>query len=104
MAHPLHIYLGLPGDVLSFVGGVILALDTLNKEREFNKIRKITRVITTPKFQTLTVEVEGEVVKDGQDVDLTFLRRSVRLARIGFSLVAVGFLFLMASRMVEILG
>jgi hypothetical protein len=104
MAHPLHIYLGLPGDVLSFVGGVILALDALNKEREFNKIKKITRVITSPKFQTLTVEVEGEVVKDGQDVDLTFLRRSVRLARIGFSLVAVGFLFLMASRMVEIFG
>jgi|HubBroStandDraft_6_1064221.scaffolds.fasta_scaffold177998_1 hypothetical protein len=104
MAHPLHIYLGLPGDVLSFVGGVILALDALNKEREFNKIKKITRVITSPKFQTLTVEVEGEVVKDGQDVDLTFLRRSVRLARIGFSLVAVGFLFLMASRVVEIFG
>lgn len=90
--------------MLSFVGGVILALDALNKEREFNKIKKITRVVTSQKFQTLTVEVEGEVVKDGQDVDLTFLRRSVRLARIGFSLVAVGFLFLMASRMVEVSG
>jgi hypothetical protein len=102
MAHPLHIYLGLPGDILSFVGGVILALDALNKEREFNKIKKITRVITSPKFQTLTVEVEGEVVKGEQDVEITFLRRSVRLARIGFSFVATGFLFLMASRMVEL--
>ncbi len=103
MVHPLHIYLGLPGDILSFAGGVILALDALNKEREFNKIKKITRVVTSQKFQTLTVEVEGDVVKDGQDVDLTFLRSSVRLARIGFSLVAVGFLFLMASRMNELL-
>ena len=103
MAHPLHLLLGLPFDVLSFAGGVILTLDALNKEREFKKIKKISRVVTSAGFQTLTVEVEGEVVKGEQDVEVTFLRRSVRWARIGFGFVATGFLFLMASRMAEIL-
>ena len=69
--------LGFAGDTLTFVGGLILALDALGRDQEFRRQQQLWKAV----------------------VDL--IRQSVRRAFWGAAILALGFVFLFASRSVE---
>jgi hypothetical protein len=98
----LHIWIGLLGDGLTFLGGAILALDAVNQEKEAQRIRKISRTIESPGFKRLLIEVDGATVKGEEDVEAVFLRRSAKIAKRGFIILNIGFLLLIASRLTEL--
>jgi uncharacterized membrane protein len=91
---------GLGGDAFTLVGGLLLAWDTVEKEEE---VKKIEKIMGTLKAMTgLRVEIFGVAVKNEQDVVRAFIRRSARKAVWGCGLLAIGFLLLVASRLMEI--
>ena len=56
---------------------------------------------TLKAMKDLTVEIFGVVVKSEQDVERAFIRRSARKAVWGCGLLAIGFLVLVVSRLME---
>jgi len=98
----LHVWIGLGGDALTFLGGAVLALDAVNQEKEARKIRRISRIIGEPGFKKLVIEIAGTQVQDEGDVEAAFIRRSARIARYGFVILNVGFFLLITSRLIEL--
>ncbi len=98
----LHVWVGLAGDFLTFLGGAILALDAINEDRKAQMIRRIARAIEGPGFKKLTIEIAGMPVRAEDDVEAAFIRRSSRIAKYGFVVLSFGFLFLIAYRVIEL--
>jgi hypothetical protein len=91
--------LGFAGDTLTFVGGLILALDALGRDQEFRRQQQLWKAV---------VDLKGiELVKYGikltsdKSIEHVFIRQSVRRAFWGAAILALGFVFLFASRSVE---
>ncbi len=101
MTHEFAEQVGLIGDTLTFVGGLILAFDAVNRAREFEKIRRISKVLASG-IHRLIVEVEGKTVEEEADIEAVFLRRSARFAAVGFAFLAFGFVGILAYRIMEI--
>jgi hypothetical protein len=95
---------GLLGDLLTFTGGLLLAWDAVQKEREFERIKKVAAALQSPWLARLKVEMEGLIVADEGDVQKAFIRRSARKAAYGCGLLAAGFLLLLAARTIELLN
>jgi hypothetical protein len=95
-------WFGLAGDTLTFTGGLILALDALLKEREFTKSRKLTKTIESPFLAKVTLERNGISLKSEADVELAFIRISVRRAMYGSVTLCLGFVFLLVARLGEL--
>jgi hypothetical protein len=98
----LHVWIGLAGDASTFLGGAILARDAVNQEREVQKIRTISRNIERPGFKKLVIEIADATVQGEEDVEAAFLKRSARMAKKGFIILSIGFLLLIASRLMEL--
>jgi hypothetical protein len=101
-AEHMHVWIGLAGDAMTFLGGAILALDAVNQEKEAQRIRRISRTIESPGFKKLLIEIDGATIKGEKDVEAAFLHRSARIAKRGFVILNVGFLLLIASRLTEL--
>ena len=94
---PWKTILGLLGDVLTFAGGGVLAIDAIWKEREFKYTKALTNVVM--KMPKLNFEdSRGERLATAEDVDLKFIRESDRRGKIGFLIMTVGFLFQLFTR------
>ena len=98
----IHSIIGLLGDLLTFSGGLFLALDAVQKEKEFNKIKRVAAALRTPYLAKLKVEIEGLIISDDQDVERAFIRHSARKAVVGCVVLTLGFLLLLAARILEI--
>ena len=92
--------IGLCGDALTFVGGLLLALDTAQKGREFKAIQ----ALKNPQLARLEVEVDGVVVVAGDSAERIFVHRSARRAVVGCWILSGGFLLLLAARIGEIIS
>ncbi len=92
---------GLVGDALTFAGGLILAFDAARQEKRFKKMRGKVDTFLSPPFLRLKVVEDGVVLTDEKDVELTFIRHSVRSAKLGSILLAFGFAFLLVTRLLE---
>jgi len=88
--------LGFVGDTLTFFGGVVLALDALEREREFRKQKEWAD--TVREFKGVELTRHGIRLLDEKSVELVFIRLSVRRSVWGTAIVAAGFLALLGAR------
>ncbi len=98
----LHVWIGMSGDVFTFLGGAILSLDAVNQYKEAQKKARVIRTLSQPGFDKLKIEIAGEPIETELDITLAFIRRSARVARYGFGILSLGCLLLIASRIVEL--
>jgi len=98
-------WLGLCGDIFTFAGGVILAIDAAQQEKRFKKVReRVKTYLNSPELMQLKISVEGIVVTSEEDIELPFIRHSARLAKIGSIFLVVGFGFLLTARLLMVSG
>ena len=95
-------WFGFAGDALSFVGGITLAIDALRQEQTLKKHRAWLQTIDDPELKGIVLTLDGVKLRTGRDVELSFVRRSKRLAFIGAGILAIGFLCLFVSRCLEV--
>lgn len=99
---PTGAILGFLGDLLTFAGGGILATDAILREREFQKKRDL--INTVQELKKVRLERKGVVLLDEKDVELSFIRQSVWLAKWGVVVLTLGFLPLLSSRTADLLS
>jgi len=94
--------LGFAGDILTFLGGLILSVDALGREREFRKQKDW--VATIKEFKGVELSRRGIRLLDENAVELVFIRLSVTRSIWGTVVVTLGFVALLASRILEVLA
>jgi hypothetical protein len=94
--------LGFVGDTLTFLGGLILSMDALGREREFRKQKDW--VATIKEFKGVELSRRGIRLLDENSVELVFIRLSVTRSIWGTVVVTLGFVALLASRILEALA
>ncbi|MFZ0821753.1 MAG: hypothetical protein WAM91_16940 [Candidatus Acidiferrales bacterium] len=94
---------GLVGDLLTFVGGLMLTLDAAHKDEEFEKINNVAKALNSPWMARLKVDMEGIIITDEKDVQHAFIRRSARKAVWGCRILCIGFGLLLLSRALELM-
>ncbi len=94
--------IGLGGDVLTFVGGIFLALEAIKRDREFDELQNVARSLEDPTLAMLSVEVEGVSLSNPKSAEKVYIHRNVRVARWGATLLSVGFFCLLVVRVLEI--
>ena len=95
-------WFGFAGDALTFAGGITLAIDALRQEQTLKKHRAWLQTINDPELKGIVLTLDGVKLHTGRDVELSFVRRSKRLAFIGAGILAIGFLCLFVSRYLEV--
>ena len=100
--HILSITLGLLGDFFTFLGGSFLAWDAIFSKSQHKRGRKYKLALTDPLLAGRVIEIEGMDVEKPEEVDEVFIHFASRRAKIGFSLVTIGFLLLLAHRIIEL--
>jgi hypothetical protein len=96
-------YLGLAGDTLTFLGGMILAINAIGKQKEFRKIQSTAAAVSDPLLAKVRFTSEGVSLTNHEDVELVFIRRSVKRAVWGTVVITLGFVCLLLARIYEIL-
>ena len=97
--------IGLCGDILTFAGAVMLAIEALEREKEFNTIRRSVETLGDKAIGQFRWSMRGLEVDAGPNsgnVKRVFLHRSARMAKYGCVVLAIGFLFLVAARVMEL--
>jgi hypothetical protein len=94
--------LGFTGDTLTFLGGLILSVDALGREREFRKQKDW--VATIKEFKGVELSRRGIRLLDENSVELVFIRLSVTRSIWGTVVVTLGFVALLVSRILEALA
>lgn len=95
---------GFIGDLFTLTGSVLLAIDAITKEREFDKIAQIARRLTEPRLARIRFKEEGVEMSDERGVERVYIRRSARKAKWGCVLLAIGFILLAISRSLDLLA
>jgi hypothetical protein len=101
--HSLAPWLGLFGDTVTFIGGIILAIEAARQHKQFQEIQQMAKTLTSPQLVHLKVEVEGVLITDHKDIERAYIRHSARRALIGAVALAIGFGFLFLKGLAEIL-
>ena len=94
--------LGLIGDALTFTGGLILALDAVRRQREFRKTKQLQETVKS--LDGIKLTQDGISLLDDKAVELVFIRQSVRRAIYGAACLTIGFVFLLITRVVELIA
>jgi len=96
--------LGLLGDAITFLGAILLALGEAGEEsRTRQAVGMATAYKEIPDLNKLTIEIEGMIIKKEGDAHIAVARRFSRRALLGARTIAGGFLFLLASRILEMI-
>lgn len=96
-------WVGAVGDLITLIGGIVLALDAINKEREFDHHKALDSVREAKGMGELVIQEKGVMLTDRDAVDRVFIRQTATQAIWGCSLLVGGFFVLLASRVLEIL-
>lgn len=94
--------LGFAGDTLTFLGGVILSVDALGREREYRKQKDWVQTIK--EFKGVELTRRGIRLLDENSVELVFIRLAVTRSIWGTAIVTLGFVALLGSRVLEALA
>lgn len=94
---------GLIGDGLNLVGAYILAKDMLDRDREFLEKSDLEQLVSQLKEEGIPAVYDGIALSRPNAVSLTLIVKAVKRGRIGFSFIAVGFVFLIAYRILELI-
>lgn len=97
-------WLGLLGDLITFCGGLILAWDAWKGEKHANEAQKISDVLKSPAFARRIVVIKGVNVNNPDEIERAFLHITSKNARLGIAVLAVGFLFLLAHRIIDLIN
>lgn len=95
---------GILGDGATFAGAILLAVEALRSEHDFDRVRAIGQGLQHPIMQNVRVAMDGLVVTGEADAQRAFLRRATRRAVWGTWCLAVGFGLLFTTRVLEIIG
>jgi hypothetical protein len=98
-----HSVLGFIGDGATFLSGVLLALDAVRGEDEFVQANAIGAGLKNPAMDNVWVKLGNRVVGNEKDVERSFRRKASTKAMLGCIGLTVGFAFLIASRIAEVL-
>jgi hypothetical protein len=96
------IILGLIGDALTFGGGTVLACDAIKGKTHYKRAKTIKLALDDPVLKGRLVEIEGKAIDTPEAVDEVFIHFSSLRAKIGYVILAFGFLFLLAQRISEL--
>lgn len=99
--------IGLGGDLATFFGGVVLAWDAIVKERQFKKRasnrKENSKQLESPLDRLTKVKVGDTVYLKYEDVERALdIRQSARRAVRGCSLLVLGFVLLLITRLYEV--
>jgi hypothetical protein len=94
--------LGFAGDTLTFLGGLILAIDAVGRDREFTKQQELGKAVADLKSVELTKD--GIKLTGAKSIEHVFIRQSVRRALWGTGIMTIGFISLLAARFMEAVG
>ena len=96
--------IGLLGDVTTFIGALILAMDALLARKAFLEKEKALENLRDPlsRRATVGVVIDGSVVMEPQQVEAFVVNRTFRRAIAGFFVLSIGLALLVACRVVEI--
>jgi hypothetical protein len=97
----MNLIFGFGGDFLSFVGGLILALDSILEERNLTHTRAWQRTVASSELTGVVMTRTGVKLKNKEDVELSFVRQSTKRAAIGAVILTIGFASLFVSRWLE---
>jgi hypothetical protein len=94
--------LGLIGDALTFTGALILALDALRRQTEFRKTKQLQKAVES--LDGIKLTQDGIVLLNNESVELVLIRQSVKRALWGAGILTLGFIFLLATRIIELIA
>ena len=92
--------LGFLGDILTFTGGLILSLDALRRRKEFKKTSDTQKVVA--QLSGIYLTQDNLRLFNNDSVELVAIRKSVWRAAWGTAIITLGFLCLLATRIVEL--
>jgi hypothetical protein len=93
--------LGFIGDSLTFVGGGILALDAVLEERKLQHVNLSIATVDDLASVKVVLSRQGVQLKTKDDVELSFVRQSVRRAKAALLILTFGFLLLFTACLTE---
>ncbi|HEY4677563.1 MAG TPA: hypothetical protein VIJ01_10395 [Candidatus Angelobacter sp.] len=96
------IVLGLIGDAFTFGGGTVLAWDAIKGKTHYKRAKTIKLALDDPVLKGRLIEIEGRTINTPEAVDEVFIHFSSLKAKIGYVILAFGFLFLLAHRIAEL--
>lgn len=94
-------WFGFFGDFLTFLGGIVLAVDAVREEKKYRKLRAWAETIAAPELKGVILTFQGVKLKTGDDIELAFIRKSAKLALAGALILTIGFMCLFVSRCIE---
>jgi hypothetical protein len=103
---PAHFadWIGAIGELLNFVGALILARDLFLRRKEASEIKRLNRLGQWGRKHALSAEYEHVSVGDPEFTDKVLDRRASVLGYWGIGFMALGFLALVASHLIAIHG
>jgi hypothetical protein len=94
---------GIVGDFLTFVGGIILARDAVLAVEHFNREENTLNTVEKLGLEVPLKSNDKHPLQNSDDVRRMYLRLLAKGARRGALLLAVCYLFLLVTRVLEIL-
>jgi hypothetical protein len=95
-------FLGALGDSFTFVGAIILALKEAGEEKKEREARDILEVYKrNGRLKEKEIRIEGMLIESEEDIKIALAKRASRRSRVGAVFLAVGFIFLLFSRLLE---
>jgi len=95
-------FLGVLGDATTFTGAIILALKEAGEEEKAREARDILKVYErNGRLKEKEIRIEGVLIECEKDIEIALAKRASRRSRLGAVFLAVGFIFLLFSRLLE---
>lgn len=96
------IILGLLGDAFTFAGGAILAWDAVTGTTRHKREKTIRVALDSPLLKGRAIEIDRNIVNSANAAEDVFIHFATKKAKIGFGVLALGFLLLLAHRIMEL--
>jgi hypothetical protein len=95
--------LGLVGDVITFSGGLVLAIKEAGEEKRARERVGVANALENfPNLKKLTILIDETLIRNESDIEVAIASRASQRARWGGGLIAAGFVFLFVARVLEI--
>jgi hypothetical protein len=100
-AHVAH-WIGTAGELLNFIGALVLARDLFLRRKEASEVRRLNRLAEWGRKHDLSAEYENVSIGDPDFTGKVLGRRASLLGYWGIGFMALGFLSLLGYHLVAI--